>query len=150
MTHTVATLDVSSSTYAEITQKLRAAGYDHVFDGELIDMTGIGLMPAPPEPIVAETFVTDQGQRFFRYPERVQPIDHRSTADMARPSTADALANLQRVMREPQRGWFKGAELRLIDTNIPALQGKTFAEPAFPLVLDRDGFLGTKGNGEGN
>jgi hypothetical protein len=46
-THTVAELEISRAAYDEIAQKLRAAGYDHVFDGELIDMTGIGLTPGP-------------------------------------------------------------------------------------------------------
>lgn len=44
-THTVATLEVSESTYEEIAKKLREAGYGHVFlDDGVIDMTGIGLV----------------------------------------------------------------------------------------------------------
>lgn len=47
MSHTYATLPVSAATYAEIREKLSAAGYDHAFhddDGrEVIDMSGIGL-----------------------------------------------------------------------------------------------------------
>lgn len=44
-THTVATMELSEAAYKEIAEKLKAAGYDHVFQGDLIDMTGIGLLP---------------------------------------------------------------------------------------------------------
>jgi len=50
MTHTYAELEVSRATYDEIAQKLREAGYDHVFMPErgretpTIDMHGIGLI----------------------------------------------------------------------------------------------------------
>ena len=48
---TVATLEVSELTYREIEEKLRAAGYEHVFmhlnSGQAIDMTGIAIAPAP-------------------------------------------------------------------------------------------------------
>lgn len=48
MTHTYAVLEVSHETWNEISQKLRAAGYDHSFhesrtDGLVIDMHGIAL-----------------------------------------------------------------------------------------------------------
>lgn len=46
-THTVATLQVSAAAFNEIADKLRAAGYDHAFVDGLIDMTGIGIEPAP-------------------------------------------------------------------------------------------------------
>jgi len=43
-THTYVTLPVSRTTYDEIAEKLRAAGYDHAFDADgLIDMHGIAL-----------------------------------------------------------------------------------------------------------
>lgn len=43
-THTVATLNVSKVAFDEIADLLRDAGYSHVFlDGNVIDMTGIGL-----------------------------------------------------------------------------------------------------------
>lgn len=45
-THTYATLEVTEITYWEITRKLRAAGYDRAFDGDVIDMHGIGLIRA--------------------------------------------------------------------------------------------------------
>lgn len=45
-THTYAGLEVSAATYDEIAAKLRAAGYDHAFDGDVIDMNGIGLIRA--------------------------------------------------------------------------------------------------------
>jgi len=52
MTHTYAELEVSRATYDEIAQKLRAAGYQHVFINAgppdaatpTIDMHGIGLI----------------------------------------------------------------------------------------------------------
>ena len=47
-THTIAALEVSPATFAEVTRLLRAAGHDHVFsqadEGILIDMTGFGLV----------------------------------------------------------------------------------------------------------
>lgn len=47
MTYTYAILDVSPAAYAEIEQKLRAAGYDHAFHEQhgvvVIDMQGIAL-----------------------------------------------------------------------------------------------------------
>lgn len=52
-THTLATLELSPAAYDEIRAKLEAAGYQHAFDGGLIDMTGIGLEREDPRP--AET-----------------------------------------------------------------------------------------------
>jgi hypothetical protein len=46
-THTVALLEVSKETWSEIAKRLRAAGYDHAFIGDVIDMTGIGLVALP-------------------------------------------------------------------------------------------------------
>ena len=52
MKHTYALLDVSESTYNEIAEKLRGAGYDEAFhqdatltslNGQVIDMHGIAL-----------------------------------------------------------------------------------------------------------
>jgi hypothetical protein len=43
MSYTYAVLGVSGSTFEEIAAKLRAAGYHHCFDGEVIDMHGIAL-----------------------------------------------------------------------------------------------------------
>lgn len=40
-THTLAGMPVTESTYNEIANKLRAAGYDHAFADEGIDMSGI-------------------------------------------------------------------------------------------------------------
>jgi len=45
MTHTFAVLELSPASYAEVSAKLRAAGYDHAFDSEVIDMHGIGIVP---------------------------------------------------------------------------------------------------------
>lgn len=65
-THTCAVLDVSPAAFAEIRDRLQAAGYEHAFDrvdGKvvMIDMQGIGLIeaaststtecnPMPPKP----------------------------------------------------------------------------------------------------
>lgn len=48
MTYTVATLALSASAFKEIADKLRAAGYSHLFmlDGT-IDLTGIGISAEP-------------------------------------------------------------------------------------------------------
>jgi hypothetical protein len=44
-THTYVTMEISSAAWEEIAQKMREAGYDHVFmdDGE-IDMHGIAVV----------------------------------------------------------------------------------------------------------
>ncbi len=39
---------MSSTAYAEVTRKLRDAGYDHAFDGAAIDMHGLMIVPAAP------------------------------------------------------------------------------------------------------
>jgi hypothetical protein len=43
MSHTYAILGISQAAYDEIAAKLRAAEYQHAFDGAVIDMHGIGL-----------------------------------------------------------------------------------------------------------
>lgn len=43
MTYTYAVLDVSREAYDEIRGKLEAAGYQHAFHDDLIDMHGIAL-----------------------------------------------------------------------------------------------------------
>jgi len=48
-THTVATLEVSTSAYDEIKKLLEEAGYQHTFIGDMIDMSGIGLVSEEPE-----------------------------------------------------------------------------------------------------
>lgn len=54
VTHTYAVLKVSPETYNEIRGRLAAAGYAGQFhdkaDGEVIDMHGIALQSAHPEP----------------------------------------------------------------------------------------------------
>ncbi len=42
-THTYAVLEVERSTFADVRQRLRAAGYEHAFDRDVIDMHGIAL-----------------------------------------------------------------------------------------------------------
>lgn len=50
MTYTVATMEVSPSTYAEIKKKLEDAGYHHAIDDDgTIDMTGIGIVAGETE-----------------------------------------------------------------------------------------------------
>lgn len=48
MSYTYALLEVSPAVYAEIREKLQAAGYEHAFDRnddrEVIDMHGIALV----------------------------------------------------------------------------------------------------------
>lgn len=49
MSYTYAVLDVSPAVFEEVKTKLKAAGYDHAFDGDVIDMHGIALkMVVPP------------------------------------------------------------------------------------------------------
>ena len=52
MTYTYAVLTVSPAAYAEIREKLEAAGYDHAFHdqdgGPVIDMHGIALQAGHP------------------------------------------------------------------------------------------------------
>lgn len=47
-THTYVVLDIDPEAFADISKKLRDAGYDHCFmpDGE-IDMHGIAIAPDP-------------------------------------------------------------------------------------------------------
>lgn len=42
-THTYAVLEVTPMAYVEIRRALQKAGYDHAFNGDEIDMHGIGL-----------------------------------------------------------------------------------------------------------
>lgn len=50
-THTLATLAVPAAMFDLVAAQLRAAGYDHAFDGAMVDMTGIGLIAAAePDP----------------------------------------------------------------------------------------------------
>jgi hypothetical protein len=52
MTYTYAVLEVSADTFREIADKLRAAGYGHAFDRDVIAMHGIALRAEPAlEPI---------------------------------------------------------------------------------------------------
>ena len=69
MKHTYALLPVSQSTYDEIGEKLRAAGYDEAFhqddsltslNGQVIDMHGIALSMAD-EPSPAREPDEDEG-----------------------------------------------------------------------------------------
>lgn len=48
MTYTYVELEVSKAAYDEIAAKLRAAGYD-CFDGIIIDMHGLALVPPEEE-----------------------------------------------------------------------------------------------------
>lgn len=57
VTHTVAEMELSATAYNEIAEKLREAGYDHVFDENgMIDMHGIGLIRSPGPPQGEELF----------------------------------------------------------------------------------------------
>jgi len=50
-THTCAVLHVPKEFWDFVAEKLKEAGYDHVFshDGTMIDMSGIGLVQDPLE-----------------------------------------------------------------------------------------------------
>lgn len=50
VTHTLAHLEVSKSTYDEIAGKLREAGWDHAFLDGVIDMHGVGLVKSSEDP----------------------------------------------------------------------------------------------------
>ena len=59
MSHTVARLEVSSSTYNEIKKLLEDAGYDHAFiEDEMIDMSGIAI-----KKIDRKKLYVEQGRR---------------------------------------------------------------------------------------
>jgi hypothetical protein len=157
MTRTFAELEISQSAWNEIARKLRDAGYDHAFvDEKTIDMQGIGLTPAPPAPV--ETVITPEGQRFFRYPERVQPIDFlprvdmkgavltlRDIADMrgipeTGTYTLDPPAVAFTTYKDGKHAGVVGVEpARPVETNTPALKGMEIAQE--PLVLDIPAFL---------
>lgn len=56
-THTYVTLPVSAVAHAEVTRKLKAAGYDHVFDGDEINMHGLALIHDTVEPEVSQEMI---------------------------------------------------------------------------------------------
>ena len=43
-THTFVKLALSAEAYIEIRNKLAAAGYEHAFDGDCIDMQGLAVV----------------------------------------------------------------------------------------------------------
>lgn len=50
-TYTLSELEVDEQTYTDIKERLRRAGYDHIFlENGVINMNGIGLTPVKPEP----------------------------------------------------------------------------------------------------
>lgn len=65
MSHTYAILEVSPAVYAEVRGKLEAAGYQHAFDRDVIDMHGIALRAeivlADAEPGVSECKQSERG-----------------------------------------------------------------------------------------
>ena len=127
-THTVATMEISRAAYDEITQKLRAAGYDHVFDGELIDMTGIGLEPEPPKPVTPTVFVNAEGQRFFKYPD-INP----SAAALAGGGFV-ALSHVTDINSPIPAGLSHG-DRYTTDDGTPMIAVDTRREPARPISL---------------
>lgn len=70
MTYTLAGLELSRAAYDEIAQKLRVAGYDHAFleDG-MIDMTHIGVTPAPGPSDDSEAAARDAADLFEDVPK---------------------------------------------------------------------------------
>ena len=53
MTYTYAILDVSRATYDEVRRLLDSAGYQHVFDRDVIDMHGIALRAVGADAVLA-------------------------------------------------------------------------------------------------
>jgi hypothetical protein len=47
MTHTYVTLELTENAYQEIRSALLKAGYSHAFNGEVIDMHGLAVIPPP-------------------------------------------------------------------------------------------------------
>jgi hypothetical protein len=75
MTHAVTVLLISQAAFSEIAEKLRAAGYDHVFmPDNAIDLSGIALVPDPNQklpPNIVEVCAADLTTEAFR--ELYQP-----------------------------------------------------------------------------
>jgi hypothetical protein len=67
-TQTYAKLPVSPETYREISEKLRAAGYHHLFvnpraDDEIVVLSGIGIQKPPAEDPLDERGVRDLAEK---------------------------------------------------------------------------------------
>lgn len=83
--HTLATLEVSLTTFNEIKALFKEAGYDHVFleDGRMIDMTGIGIVP-PPEPEKVDIFINSKP---YSIPYGEGYLDYDEIRDLAFPDS---------------------------------------------------------------
>lgn len=81
--HTIATLEVSIGTYAEVKMLLKEAGYEHAFDGDMIDMSGIGLV-LPPAPTKVDIFINGKP---FSVPYHEGKISYEEIRDLAFPDS---------------------------------------------------------------
>ena len=86
-THTYVTLGVSAAAHAEVTRKLKAAGYDHVFDGDEIDMHGLALVPEERSSEVTEADWATLRHLYTNDPLVGMAIDYYLTADSSDPQT---------------------------------------------------------------
>lgn len=99
-THTVVELDLPPEVYDYIAQRLRDAGYDHLFLQEgtdiLIDMSGIGIVPdrdATPQHPIRQRITAEFLQRTGKYVTN----DATREAAIAEAIAADRAARLQRA-----------------------------------------------------
>ena len=83
--HTLATMEVSLTTFNEIKALFEEAGYDHVFleDGKMMDMTGIGLVP-PPDPEKVDIFINSKP---YSIPYGEGELSYQEIRDLAFPDS---------------------------------------------------------------
>lgn len=79
MSYTYVHLPVSAPAYDEIAAKLRAAGYDHCFDLEAIDMHGLALVREEPD-----RFECIHGSNDFPSMVRISPDKEVQLGDVVR------------------------------------------------------------------
>jgi hypothetical protein len=119
-THTFATLEVAGSTYDEIREKLKSAGYEHAFVDGAIDMHGIGLVREGDE--TREQSRQEPILQFFRYahlPERLAAVS-KPFGDMAHDIVT-------RLPRNPER---TVALRKLLEAKDAAVRAALYITPA--------------------
>lgn len=113
-THTLATMAVSQAAFLEIHANLLGAGYDHAIDKQydgtdLLDMTGIGLVPNADHPIPLALMGTVAGrdwllQEAVRLIGAAQELGFVLTIDLV-PRRPLAMGNYEMVATvQPDRG----------------------------------------------
>ena len=95
-THTYVELPVSKAAHDEISAKLKAAGYDHAFDGETIHMQGLALSIDKSAPPLG--YVLVELDRINTLTERVKALALAGSAD-AKSLAADAALLLDSQVR---------------------------------------------------